>query len=124
MGFEVEFVSTDGYVNYEPVYEQVASGEVDAAFEVWLPGSEEDFEQYASFDTSGDKPGLAFEYPQLFGRTGIFEFCHRKVLEAGKVGMCKSGFPSTPQNLASVLATSSGFDHFNASASLAVPSKR
>ena len=61
MGVEVEFVSSDGTFSYESVYEQLASGEVDAAFEVWLPGNEEEFEQYASLDTSGDKPVIAFE---------------------------------------------------------------
>jgi hypothetical protein len=118
MGLEVQFVSSSGPT--KDVYEKVASGEVDAAFEVWPAGREKLFNKYASFNTSGDKPVQAFKYPLLYGRSGISELCHRRP-KSGK-GMCKPGFPSTPQNLASVLATSSGVDHFNASASLAVPS--
>jgi hypothetical protein len=118
MGFEVEFVTnTDKPSNYQ--FEQIASGEIDVSFELWPTGKENLHKQYASFNTTGGKSVHAFKNPHLFGKTGIFEFCHR---DNSKEGKCKAGFPGTPRNLANVLATSSGVGHFNASASLAVPS--
>jgi len=118
MGFEVEFVTnTEKPSNYQ--FEQIASGEIDVSFELWPTGKEKLHTQYASFNSTGDKPVHAFKNPHLFGKTGIFEFCHR---DNSKEGKCKAGFPGTPRNLANVLATSSGVGHFNASASLAVPS--